>query len=201
MPKIDIKIKTIILAHSVFWMAQKLVQPFLAIFFLEELRGVSLFEIGTSTLIYFLTAGTVEPIFSYLEERKRGLRDEASFVIGGYLLRGLTFIIFTFSSNVWHLYLFQFVLGIAAAMYSAADKTVFANILGNGKGTGTLLWGADDSVILFSAALGALIGGYLTSIYGIRIFLMVSGVFTIVAGLMYYMVLKRLKKEKIWKGF
>lgn len=201
MPKIDAKVRTIILAHSIFWMAQKLIQPFLAIFFLEELRGVTLVEIGTSTLIYFLTAGTIEPVFSYLEERNKGLKDETAFVIGGYLLRGVTLIFFTFSANVWHLYIFQFVLGVAAAMYSAADKTVFANILKGQRGTGTILWGMDDSIILFSAALGALVGGYLTSIYGIRIFLMVSGVFTVFAGLMYYVVLRKLQKDKIWKGF
>ncbi|MFC1700170.1 MFS transporter [Patescibacteria group bacterium] len=201
MPKIDGKVKTIILAHSIFWMAQKLIQPFLAIFFLEELRGVTLVEIGTSSLIFFLTAGTVEPVFSFIEEKRKGLRDEASFVIGGYFLRGFTFMAFTFSTSVWHLYLFQFILGLAAAMYSAADKTVFSNILKGEKGTGTLLWGTDDSVILFSAALGAFLGGYLASLYGIRIFLMVSGLLTILAGLMYYVVLRKLKKDKIWKGY
>ena len=201
MPKIDSKARYIFLAHSIFWISQKLIQPFLAIFFINELRGVGLAEIGTATLIFYLTAGSIVPVFSNFEEKKKGLKDETLFVIGGYFLRGISFMVFTFSANVLHLYLLYFFLGISYAMYSAADKTVFSNISRKGNKSGILLWGTDDCVVLFSSALGAFLGGYFTNIYGIRIFLMVTGTLTMISGLMYYMVLKKLKRDRIWKGF
>ncbi|MFC1624942.1 MFS transporter [Patescibacteria group bacterium] len=201
MRKVDSKVRLIFLAHSIFWVGQKLVQPFLSIFLINELEGVTLTRIGVATLIFYLTAGTAEPIFGYLEEKKKGLNDEAMFVFGGYLLRGFSFILFMFSSNYWHLYLFYFVIGVAFSMYSASEKTIFANISRKRGRSGAFLWGADDSVIMFSSALGALLGGHLTETYGIRLFIGVTGVFIIVAGLVYYMVLRKLKKDKIWKGF
>jgi len=201
MPKFDLKVKTIFLAHSIYWMGQKLVQPFLAIFFINELDGMTLTKIGVATLIFYLTSGTTEPLFSFLEERIKGLEDEAMFVIGGYFLRGIAFLLFMFSYNYWHLYLFYFILGLAYAMYSAADKTIFSEISRKKGHASTFLWGADDSIILFSSALGALLGGHLTETYGIRIFIGVAGVFIIIAGVVYYMVLKQIKKDRIWKGF
>ena len=201
MPKIDPKIRMIFVAHSIYWIGQKLVQPFLAIFLINELSGMNLTKIGIATLIFYLASGTTEPLFGLMEERIKGLNDEAMFVVGGYFLRGIAFILFMFSSNFWHLYVFYFVLGIAYAMYSAADKTIFANISRRKGHSSTFLWSADDSVILFSSALGALIGGHLTNTYGIRVFIGIAGVFIIFAGLVYYMVLRKLKKDKIWKGF
>lgn len=201
MSKFDSTTKLIFLAHSIFWFSQTLIQPFLSIFFINELKNVSLTEIGTSTLIFYLASGATMPLFSYLEEKTRGLKDETLFVVSGYILRGVSFIIFTFSSDVWDLYIFQLFLGLANAMYSAADKTVLANVSQKRNGSGAFLWGTDDSIVIFSAAIGALLGGHLTSVYGIRIVLMVNGILTMISGLVYYGVTRKLKKEKIWKGF
>ena len=112
----------LLLSHSLFWFGGNLVLPALSIFFVRELQGVSVTEVGISTLIFFLSFGLWEPIMGYLADKIPGIKDEIMFIAFGYIARGIVFILFALSSQAWHLYMFQFLLGTFRAEAGPADK-------------------------------------------------------------------------------
>jgi len=175
-------------------MASNLLIPFLSIFFISDLRDVTITEIGIASLIYFLSFGLLEPVVGYFADRIDGLNDEVSFLIFGYFARGILFILLAFATNVWHLYMFQFFLGVFRAIAGPGDKVLYASYV-QGKPTATL-WGIDESMINISAAIGSGIGGYFVTLYGFRQMLVAVGVLTILAALLNVPLFNRKVKPK-----
>ena len=177
-------IKIVLISHAIFWLATSFIGPFLEIFYIRELQGVTLTNIGVASSIFLLSFGALEPLVGILADRIDGLKDELILVIIGTFIRGITFILFSFSTNVYHLYLFQFVLGLSRALGSPTDFQIYSRLMG-GRKNGATLWGINESIINISAALGAFIGGYLSEIYGIRMLLRVAGLFILFSGVIY----------------
>jgi len=187
-------VQILLLSHSLFWMASNLLIPFLSIFFISDLRDVTITEIGIASLIYFLSFGLLEPVVGYFADRIDGLNDEVSFLIFGYFARGILFILLAFATNVWHLYMFQFFLGVFRAIAGPGDKVLYASYV-QGKPTATLC-GIDESMINISAAIGSGIGGYFVTLYGFRQMLVAVGVLTILAALLNVPLFNRKVKPK-----
>jgi MFS family permease len=175
-------IQILLLSHAVFWMAANLLIPFLSIFFIDELHGVTVTEIGIASLIFYLSFGLLEPVVGFFADHIDGLKDEVVFLIFGYGARGLLFILLAFATNVWHLYMFQFFLGAFRAIAGPADKVLFSTYA-KGKPTATL-WGLDDSLTNIAAAVGSGVGGYFIALYGFREMLIATGLLTIISALM-----------------
>jgi MFS family permease len=186
--------KILLISHSVFWLAANLILPFFSIFFIDELVGVTLTEIGIATLIFFLTFGLLEPVMGLVADKIDGFKDEIFFVIFGYVARGVLFMLLAFAQNVWHLYMFHFFLGVFRAIAGPSDKVLYAKYL-SGRQSATL-WGIDESMINISAALGSGIGGYFISLYGFRYMFIATGLMTIVSGLVNYPLLRALRKTR-----
>ncbi len=180
----------LLLSHSLFWLGANLLIPFASIFFVNELRGVTVTEVGIASLIYFLSFGLMDPVVGLVSDRIKGLKDEVMFVIFGYLARGILFILFASATQVWHLYMFQFFLGLFRAIAGPAEKVLYAKYL-HGRISATL-WGIDEAIVNISAALGAGLGGYFISLFGFRYMFAITGLITIFAGLVNLPLLKNL---------
>lgn len=185
--------RVMIFSNSVFWLASNLLTPFLSIFYISELSGVTLTEVGISALIYYLAFGVIEPLAGLVSDKYEGLKDEIFFVFGGFLARGIIFILFSFSTNVWHLYMFQFWLGAFRAISGPSYKVLFSKMMGN-KISG-LYWGLDESLINLSAAIGAGVGGYMVTLFGFRPMLVAAGIITIFAGLEFLVFIKKVNRH------
>jgi MFS transporter, DHA1 family, multidrug resistance protein len=180
--------QVLLATHSIFWLAANMVSPFLGIFFVSELTGVTLTEVGVSSLIFYLSFGLLEPVIGVISDAIKGLKDEAVLLIFGYIARGILFIWFAYATNAWDLYMFQFLLGAFRAIASPADRVLYAKSLE--KHSSATLWGIDDSFVNLSAALGAGIGGYLIGLFGFRMILVVAGCLTIFSGLLNFGLLQ-----------
>lgn len=186
-------VKFLILSHSVFWLASNLLTPFLSVFYVNELHGVTLTEVGISALIYFITFGLFEPIAGLIADKIPGLEDELTLVFLGFLARGVLFILLSFAINAWDLYMIQFGFGFFRALSGPSDKKLYVRFLEH-KQSG-VLWGLDESLINLSAAIGAGFGGYLTLTYGFRPMLVFAGIVTMLAGGINYPLIKKLKAD------
>ncbi len=184
--------QVLLLSHAIFWLAADLINPFLSIFFVTDLKDVTLAEVGISSLIFYLAFGLSEPVVGYLADYIKGFKDEAFLIITGYVARGVLFIAFSMASNAWDLYMFHFFLGLFRALAGPAEKVLYAKFLQH-KPSATL-WGFDESLVNLSAALGAGLGGYLILQLGFRQMLVIAGAGTIVAGLVNLLLLKKLKR-------
>lgn len=184
----------LLISHSLFWLATNLISPFMSVFFVNEVPGVTLTEVGIASLVFFLSFGLLEPVVGVISDKIQGLEDELCFVMFGYLLRGVVFILFAFATHVWHLYMLQFFLGALRALAGPGDKVLFTRYL-PGKQNATL-WGIDESFINISAALGAGLGGYFISQYGFGTVFIVTGVITILAGLINIPLLNKVDRRQ-----
>ena len=176
----SVVIKILLLTHAIFWFSANLLAPFSSIFMIEELKGVGITEVGIGILIYSLAFGVLDPLVGYAADKKRGYRDEIYFILSGYVLRSLLFILFSLATTTWHMYIFSLFLGFSRALVGPADKVLYARYMSSRERG--LLWGIDESVVNISAALGAGLGGYLISIYGFRPMYVVVGLVTLLAG-------------------
>lgn len=192
-------VQILLISHAIFWMAANFLIPFLSIFFIDELRGVTITEIGISSLIFFLSFGLLEPVVGFLADRIDGLNDEVFFLIFGYVARGILFISLAFATNVWHMYMFQFFLGVFRAIAGPGDKALYASYV-KGRPSATL-WGLDESLTNISAALGSGMGGYFVVVYGFRQMLVVAGTLTILSALINFPLFKHSVKPKRKRWF
>lgn len=183
----------LLISHSFFWLATNLIAPFFSIFAIHELSGVGLAEVGISSLIYYLSFGLLEPVVGYFSDKIEGLKDDLFLVIFGYILRGSVFLLFAGSTTVGHLYLLQLLLGLTRAISGPSEKVLFSLFIKRNKQA--TLWGIDESLINLSAAIGAGVGGYLISILGFRVLLVVTGILTIFAGTYNFLLIKYLKNR------
>lgn len=180
------------LSHALFWTSSNLITPFFSIFFISDIAGVTVREIGISALIFSLSFGLLEPVMGFISDHIPGLKDEVMFIIFGYIVRGVLFASFAFATNIWQLYMFHFFLGAARAVSGPADKVLYAKYL---KGrTSATLWGLDESVMNVSSALGAGLGGYMISLYGFRYVFLVVGALTVLSGLINFPLLRSINR-------
>lgn len=189
--KVPYGIRVLLLSHSVFWLASNLLTPFLSIFYISEIQGATLVEVGIAALIYFLAFGLFEPIAGFIADKIPGFKDELMLVFSGFIARGVLFILLAFSSNVWHLYMFEFFAGLFRAASGPSDKKLYVKFMEHRQSG--VLWGLDDSIINLSAAVGAGFGGYLAIALGFRPMLIIAGVITILAGAINYPLIKKVK--------
>lgn len=188
------KLLVLLISHSFFWLATNLISPFLSIFLLSTIPGMTLSEVGIASMIFFLAFGLLEPLMGALSDRLTGLKDDVFLLIFGYLLRGGLFILFAFATTTWHIYMFQLFLGLARAIASPSDKVLFAHYLGKGKHA--TMWGADESLVNLSAAIGAGFGGYFITVYGFQNLLVITGILTVIAGCCNFLLISRLKRRQ-----
>lgn len=186
--------QVLLTSHALFWLSINLIGPFLSIFFVG-LDGVGLTEVGIASLIFYLSFGLIEPVMGVLSDLIKGLKDEAVLLVFGYLARGLLLIWFATATDVWHLYMFQFLLGAFRAIAGPADRVLFSKSLA--RKPNATLWGIDESLVNLSAALGAGIGGYMVGMYGFRMMLVVAGVCTLVAGFFNIALLRMVNKRQL----
>ncbi|MDP3994896.1 MAG: MFS transporter [bacterium] len=189
--KIPSGVGILIASHSIFWLASNLLTPFLSIFYVNELYGVTLVEVGISTLIYFLAFGIFEPVAGFIADKIPGFKDELVLVFLGFLARGILFILLAFAHTAWHLYMFQFFLGFFRALSGPSDKKLYVKFIKHRQSG--VLWGLDESLVNISAAIGAGLGGYLAVTIGFRFMLIIAGVITLIAGTINYPLIKKLK--------
>src|SRR5688572_601564 len=88
-PFIPFGVRVLLISHAVFWLSANLFLPFLSIFFIDELQGVTITEVGIGTLIFFLSFGLLEPVIGLIADKIPGLKDELILLIFGYVARGL----------------------------------------------------------------------------------------------------------------
>lgn len=185
--------RILLVSHAFFWLATSLTAPIFSVFSINELKGVTVTEVGIANLLFYLSFGLLEPLIGVLSDSIRGLKDDVVLLVIGYISRGLLFILFSFAQNHVHLYLFYLILGITRAMVSPSDKVLYSHFI-NKKRQATL-WGLDDSLINLSAAVGAGISGYFILGYGFRNMLIITGIITIAAGILNTFLFRQIKAE------
>jgi MFS family permease len=182
-------IRHLVISDFVLNFAFGLLAPIFAVFVLKNIDGSSLKVIGLATTFYWI-ARTVSTVpLSRFMDRTNGERDEFYFLIVGTFVMSSVPLFYLFVSLPWHIYLIQFILGLANSMAVPAWRILFTDHIDRGR-TG-FEWSLEDIAIGVSVGVSAYLGSLLADKFGFRI------VFILLAILGYFatLILSRLYTE------
>src|SRR3990167_1571048 len=149
-------IKLLILSDFIFYFALGLLSPIFAVFILKNINGSTLQVVGLATAFYWIARVISTVPLSRLMDKTDGEKDEFYFmVIGTFILSSLP-LFYLIMSQSWHLYLIQFLSGLAGSMAVPGWRTLVTDHLDRGR-TG-YEWSLEDISIGIATAVSAYLG-------------------------------------------
>lgn len=160
-------IRLLILSDFMVLFAAGLLAPIFAVFILKAIPGSSLRVIGLSTAFYWI-ARTISTVpLSRLMDKVDGERDEFYFMVTGTFIFSSIPLFYLFVNQPWHLYLIQFISGLANSMAVPAWRILFTDHLDRGK-TG-YEWSLEDIGVGLATAASAYLGSILAEKFGFQL--------------------------------
>jgi len=191
--KINFVVKILIFSDFVNFFAVNLTGPIFAIFISQQIIGADLSTIGISTAIYFAVKSIFEIPIGILINKTKTERDDLYCAIAGLMIiAGMNFY-YLFINQVWELYLTQAILGFAAAMAYPAWYTIFTRHIDKNKEA--VEWSFYDISIGLGMAMSAVIGAWLANYFGFNFVFVLSGLITLISGLMLFAIRRKIYEK------
>ena len=184
MPKIINKvIKTLIVSDFFISLGWGILSPIFAIFILEKIANTGLAQAaeiaGLAALFYWIPKSLFEiPLAIYLDKNP-GEKDDFWFMVTGYVIIALVPIGYIFSTQPWHIYLFQVIYAAGMAMALPSWMAIFTRHIDKGKEA--LEWGMETSVIGTGAGIAGGLSGIMVAIFGFTTLFIFVSAFTILS--------------------
>jgi len=166
-------IRTLILSDFLLQSGWGLIGPIFAIFITQQIRGGSLAAIGFIAATFWFTKSAVQPFIAHFLDIKKGEKDDFDFLIRGMYVANLIPFGYFFSTQLWHIFLLEFIRGLAMACVVPTWAAIFTRHID--KGWEAFSWSIESTGIGFAASFAAVFGGILATILGFRaVFVLVS---------------------------
>ncbi len=197
-------IKQLIYYDFLVQFALGLSSPIFAIFILKNIQGSTLSVIGLATAFYWLARVTTTVPLSRFMDKTDGERDEFYFAVVGSAIVATIPLMYLVASQPWHIYLIQFIFGLANSMAVPAWRILFVDHTDKGK-TG-FEWSLEDVGVGTAVGTSAFLGSILAQRFGFPIvFTMVSmlgyaGTIMLLPLNKYALTLNQLKKSGRFKS-
>lgn len=159
-------VRHLVMSDFVLNFAFGLLAPIFAVFILRNIEGGSLRVIGLATACYWLARTMTTVPLSRLMDKTDGERDEFYFSVFGSFLISTVPLFYLFARLPWHIYLIQFIFGLANSMAVPAWRILFTDHIDRGK-TG-FEWSLEDIAIGVSTATSAYFGSVLADKFGFQ---------------------------------
>ncbi len=151
-----------------------LLSPIFAVFIIENIAGSSVKVVGIATAVYWIARITTTVPLSRFMDRTDGERDEFYFVIIGTAISATMPLLLIFAHVPWHVYLIQFIHGLANSMAVPGWRILFTDHIDRGN-TG-YEWSMDDIGVGLAVGGSAFIGSILAYSFGfIPVLVLLSG--------------------------
>lgn len=194
-------IKRLVVSDFIFNFAFGLLAPIFAVFILKNVPGSSLRVIGLATSFYWLARTLSTVPLSRFMDKTDGERDEFYFSIAGSFIIASIPLFYLLIKAPWHLYLIQFIYGLANSMAVPAWRILFTDHLDKGK-TG-FEWSLEDIAIGVSVGISAYLGSMVAEKFGFRMVLILLSSFGYLATIVLVPLYKdaknlaEIKREKL----
>ncbi len=162
-------LKILLSTNAFILMAGAMLGPIYALFVAQI--GGDLMDASIAGGIFALTAGLTSLISGQYSDR---IKENELILVLGYTIMGIGFLLYLWVSSIVFLFVVQAIIGLGEAIYSPAFDAVYSKHL-DGKRSG-LQWGAWESMNYFTAALGAILGGSLVTLFSFQALFVVMAV-------------------------
>lgn len=180
-------LKLLLVIDSFITLSLAMLGPIYALFVAEI--GGDLLDASMAYFFFMLSSGLMIFVISKFEDT---IKKKEYFITIGYLLTSIGAYAYIFVYNQFTLILVQILLGIAEAIQLPAYDSVYSHYIDKNKEASQ--WGNWEALTYITTAFGALIGGYLATIYGFSILFVFMGTLCFVGTLL---SLKLFKSKKI----
>lgn len=166
-------IKTLIASDFLLQSGWGLIGPIFAIFLTKQIEGGSLRIVGFVVATYWLTKSLSQPFIARYLDENHGEKDDFTFLVSGMYVANLVPLGYAFSSQPWHIFVLEFIRGLAMACVIPTWSAIFTRHID--KGREAFSWSIESTSIGFAAGFAGAVGAWLVSIIGFKIvFLLVS---------------------------
>jgi len=168
-----------------------LIAPVFAVFVIGNINMGTVEVVGIAEGIYLLTRSVGQIPFAALIDRIKGEKDDYWALFIGSLAFSAIPLFYLIISEPWHLYVLQFFYGLASAATYPSWYAIFTrHIDKNHEG---VEWGVYQTLVDFSMAATASIGGFIAYRYGFsQLFILVS-IVSVIGSLFIMAVYKNMK--------
>lgn len=167
------RIRLLLIMDSYYLLAGAMLGPIYALF-VDEIGG-DLLDASFTFFIYNMASGFTSLFFSkYADTSKH----PEKIVAMGRLLVGLGYIAYIFVANTTQLFLVQILIGVGVASAAPAYDGIFT--VAADKHKESREWGAWESMYYFTSAFGAVIGGFVVTIFGFDIMFLIMALLMMV---------------------
>lgn len=147
--------------------------PIFAIFLTKQIQGGNLEMVGFVAATYWITKSVLQPFLAKWLDKNHGEKDDFFFLIVGMYIANLVPLGYVFSSQPWHIFLLEFIRGIAMACVVPTWSGIFTRHID--KNREAFSWSLESTGIGFAAGLAGAFGGFLASTFGFKaVFVLVS---------------------------
>jgi MFS family permease len=162
------------------------VGPVLAVFIMENVRGATLFTVGTAYGIYWLVKSLIQlPIAVYLDDTA-GEKDDFTVLLTGLVIAGIAALGFILVDSIWKLYAVQLLHAIAFGMYVPSWSAIFSRHIA--KNRYAVSWSLDSTAIGAGAGLAGFLGGAIANQFGFASVFIVAAIFSFAAAIVIFLV-------------
>jgi MFS family permease len=166
-----------------------LLSPIFAIFILQNITvdPLKATEIaGFAALFYWVTKSIVQiPIGNYLDKND-GEKDDFWFMVIGTVIVGFIPIGYLFSTEPWHIYVFQVIHAVGMAMALPSWLAIFTRHIDKGKEG--YEWSLESTSIGAGAGIAGGIGGIMASVLGFKLLLISVSLLTFASAILLLLV-------------
>jgi len=179
-------VRYFVLCDLILFSGWGLVSPIFSIFVIDGIEGASLFTVGVSASIYWMTRAFVQmPVANFIDKRE-GEKDDFNILISGLVLASISAFAFSIISTVPALYALQVFHGLAFGLYASSWSSVFSRHLD--KSRIAFDWSLDSTMLAISSGVTGLLGGYVASQYGFDAVFLTASALSFVAAVLIFLV-------------
>lgn len=179
MVKLNNVIVKMVVSDFFMWSGWGLVQPIFAIFIINEIKGGTIESIAFVTTIFFLTRAIFQPFLANILDVIKGEKDDFKALVLATYIIAIIPIGYLFATHIWHIFLFEFIRGIAMALVGPSWRAIYGRHIN--KGWEAFSWGVSGTGVDIGFGIAAAIGGIIASFMGFDILFIMVGILNIIA--------------------
>jgi len=166
-------IKTLIASDFILQAGWGLIGPIFAIFITRNINGGNVAMVGFIAATYWVTKSILQPFIAYFFDLKKGEKDDFKFLIIGMYVANLIPLGYIFVSQLWQIFLLEFIRGLAMACVIPSWAGIFTRHIS--KGWEAFSWSIESTGIGFAFGFAAAFGGVMATALGFKtVFVLVS---------------------------
>lgn len=173
-PEVNKVVLTMVYADFLLISATGFLSPIAAVFITTQIAGATVATVGFATTIFWLVKSAIQiPVSAYADAKHGEQDDYKLMLIGSVIASAVPFLYYWLAREVWHVFLFEVLNGIAYALHVPTWLAIFTRHIDKHKESSE--WTLHSNAIGLGFAAAAAIGGVLAERFGLRVlFLLVS---------------------------